>query len=380
VDLRYNTEQEILRRSAERFLDERYDYHTYCKIAESETGFSREIWIEFAKLGWLGLPFTPEEGGGGGGSVELSILMEALGRHLVLEPYLATVVLGGSLVALLESAAERRAIVSAVIEGGCRLAFAHEEQESDTRAERTSTGYRLQGRKKVVLGGAAADILFVSAKFGHGRVGVFAIPIGTRGLMLRSYRMVDGSRAANVELARVEVAPSALLGRNDDAGTVVQAVLDHAIAALSADAVGAIAAMVTSTVDYAKTRVQFGRPIAEFQALRHRMVEIKVKEEEARAASLLATLSVDGPMDLRARAICCAKAKIGRCARFVHQNAIQLHGAIGTTKELSLGAYAKRLIAYEILFGSTREHLRRYGAIIARPEVASKGLIIAPTN
>jgi len=157
-------------------------------------------------------------------------------------------------------------------------------------------------------------------------------------------------------------------------------VLQRAIAALSADAVGAIGAMVEATVDYAKTRVQFGQPIANFQALQHRMVRMKIREEEARASALFATLSLDGPAALRARAISGAKAKIGRCARSVHQDAIQLHGAIGTTDELALGGYAKRLIVYELLFGSTREHLRRYGAMIADPAVAATGLLMTPAD
>ena len=306
--------------------------------------------------------------------------MEAFGKHLVIEPYLATVVLGGGLVASLGSAAERLEMLPAVIDGSCRLAFAHEDRGAATQALRTSAGYMLQGAKKVVLGGEMADTLLLSARLGDGGMGVFVLHKGTRGLTLRPYRLVDGSRAADVELADVTVPASALLGGNEDAGDAVTHVLDRAIAALSADAVGAIGTMVNATVDYAKTRVQFGQPIANFQALQHRMVKLKIKEEEARAAALFATLSLDGPPGMRGRAVCGAKAKIGRCARLVHQDAIQLHGAIGTTNELSLGGYAKRLIAYEILFGSTREHLRRYGAIIADPQVAAKGLLMAPTS
>jgi alkylation response protein AidB-like acyl-CoA dehydrogenase len=380
VDLRYDTEHELLRDSAEKFLAERYDYRTFQRISQSDAGWSREIWGEFAALGWLGLPFALEDGGSGGGAVELAILMEAFGRHLVIEPYLATVVLGGGLVAALGSESERRALLPAVIDGDCRLAFAHEDRGLLAQAQRTSTGYKLRGAKKVVLGAEMTDTLLFSAHLGEGGIGVFVLPKGTRGLTVRSYRLVDGGRAADVEIADVTVPQSALLGGNEDAGDAVAAVLDRAIAALSADAVGAIAAMVKATVDYAKTRVQFGQPLANFQALQHRMVKLKIKEEEARAAALFATLSLDGAPDLRGRAVCGAKAKIGRCARYVHQDAIQLHGAIGTTDELSLGGYAKRLIAYEILFGSTREHLRRYAAIIADPQVAAKGLLLAPAN
>jgi alkylation response protein AidB-like acyl-CoA dehydrogenase len=380
VDLRYDTEHELLRDSAEKFLAERYDYRTFQRISQSEAGWSREIWGEFAALGWLGLPFSLEDGGSGGGAVELAILMEAFGRHLVIEPYLATVVLGGGLIATLGSPSERRTLLPAVIDGDCRLAFAHEDRGPPTQALRTSAGYTLRGAKKVVLGGEMADTLLVSAALGDGRIGVFVLPKEARGLTLRPYRLVDGGRAAEVDLTDVMVPEATLLGGNEDAGDAVAAALDRAIAALSADAVGAIAVMVKATVDYAKTRVQFGQPIANFQALQHRMVKLKIKEEEARAAALFATLSLDGAPDMRTRAVCGAKAKIGRCARFVHQDAIQLHGAIGTTNELSLGGYAKRLIAYEILFGSTREHLRRYAAIIADPQVAAKGLLLAPAN
>jgi alkylation response protein AidB-like acyl-CoA dehydrogenase len=366
-----------LRESAEKFLAERYDYRTVQKIAASDTGWNREIWGEFAKLGWLGLPFAPEDGGNGGGAVELSILMEAFGKHLVIEPYLATVVLGGGLIAALGSAAERQAMLPAVSEGQCHLAFALEERDVPTRAQRTSGGYLLRGGKKVVLGGSSADMLLVSAQLGDNGLGIFVLPRETRGLTVRPYRMVNGSRAADVDLTDVTVPPAALLGGNEDAGDAIETVIQRGIAALSADAIGAIGAMVKATVDYAKTRVQFGQAIANFQALQHRMVRIKIKEEEARAAALFATLSLDGPAALRARAISGAKAKIGRCARFVHQDAIQLHGAIGTTDELALGGYAKRLIAYELLLGSTREHLRRYGAIIANPQVAATGLLMA---
>jgi alkylation response protein AidB-like acyl-CoA dehydrogenase len=377
VDLRYATEHVILRDSIEKFLGERYDYRFVQKVAASETGWNREIWGEFAKLGWLGLPFAPEDGGNGGGAVELAILMEAFGKHLVIEPYLATVVLGGGLIAALGSTAERQAMLPAVMEGECHLAFAHEERDVPTQAQRTSGGYLLRGGKKVVLGGSSADTLLVSARLGDDRFGIFVLPRGTRGLTVRPYRMVDGSRAADVDLTDASVPSAALLGSNEDAGDAVETVIHRAIAALSADAVGAIGAMVKATVDYAKTRVQFGRAIANFQALQHRMVRIKIKEEEARAAALFATLSLDGPAAIRARAAAGAKAKIGRCARFVHQDAIQLHGAIGTTDELALGGYAKRLLAYELLFGSTREHLRRYGAIIANPQVAATGLLMA---
>jgi alkylation response protein AidB-like acyl-CoA dehydrogenase len=195
---------------------------------------------------------------------------------------------------------------------------------------------------------------------------------------MRPYRGVDGNRYADVELTDVAVPTAALLGGAKDATDKINAVIDRAVAAISSDAVGAISEMVRQTVEYTKTRVQFGQPLSKFQVLAHRMVDMRVAEEEARASCLLATLSLDSAADRRSRAVSGAKAKIGRNSRFVAQNAIQTHGAIGTTEELPLGAYAKRLMAYEILFGSTREHLRRYGALIADPARASAGLLLEP--
>ena len=374
MDLQYDTEQVILRDSAEKFLAERYGYRTFQKIAESELGWSPEIWAEFAKLGWLGLPFTPDDGGVGGGAVEISILMEAFGKSLVVEPYLATVLLGGSLIASLGSASERKSLLAPVIAGEAHLAFAHEDRGLPTRATKKGKGYTLSGAKKVVLGAPMADTLLVSASLGSG-TGLFVVPSTTRGVVARPYRTVEGGRAGDVDLAEVSVPASALLGGNENAGAAIEEVLDRAIAALSADAVGAIDTMVKATVEYTKTRVQFGQPIAKFQALQHRMVDMKVKEEEARASCLFATLSLDAPLAQRVRAVSGAKAKIGRNGRSVAQNAIQLHGAIGTTRELPLGGYARRLIAYETLFGTTREHLRRYGATIADPAVAAEALL-----
>lgn len=376
MDLQYDTEQTILRDSAEKFLAGRCDYRTYQKTAASETGWNPEIWAEIAELGWLGLPFSDEDGGFGAGPVEIAILMEAMGKNLVLEPYLPTVILGGGIVAKLGAADQRQTILGPVIEGKSRLAFAVEDRAAPTEAKKSANGFTLTGAKKIVLGAPMADTLLVSARIGNG-VGVFVVPVGTRGLTVRSYRSVDGGRIADVELADAAVPASALLGGNEKAADAVEEVVQRAITALSADAVGAMSALVSATVEYAKTRVQFGQPIAKFQVLQHRMVAMKVKEEEARSSCLFATLSLDGPADRRLRAVSGAKAKVGRASRSVGQEAIQIHGAIGTTDELSVGGYVKRLLAYEMVFGTTRDHLRRYAAIISDPEIASQGLLLS---
>lgn len=376
MDLQYDTEHTILRDGAEKFLAGRYDYRAYQKISESETGWSSDIWREFAELGWLGLPFADEDGGIGGGPVEVSVLMETFGKSLVLEPYVPTVILGGGIVSALGSAAQRQSILPAVAEGKLRLAFAIEDAGTPAQAKKTSGGFALSGAKKMVIGAPMAETILVSAQIGNG-IGVFVVPVGTRGLVIRPYRTVDGGRAADIEMVDVALPSSALLGDNEAAQDAIDLTIHRAIAALSSDAVGAMSALVSATVDYTKTRVQFGQPLAKFQVLQHRMVDMKVKEEEARASCLFATLSLDGPADRRARAVSGAKAKIGRASRSVSQSAIQLHGAIGTTNELSVGGYTKRLIAYEIVFGSTREHLRRYAQIMSDPAVASQGLLQA---
>lgn len=375
MNLQYTTEQNLLRESAGKFLAARYDHPRYQRISAAEPGWSAEIWAEFAQLGWLGLPFSEGQGGTGGGPIDIAILMEAFGRSLVLEPYVPTVLLGGGLVAALGSREQQASVLGALIDGQMQLAFAHRDGATVVRAKRSGSNHVLSGTKKAVLGAPSADQLLVSAALGEGATGVFVLPKSARGLALRPYQMVHGARAADLELDDVAVPVSALLGANEDASASIERVIDGAIAALSADAVGAIATLVAATVEYTKTRVQFGRPIAGFQALQHRMVDMKVREEEARASCLFATLSLEGPAAQRSRAVSGAKAKIGRCARSVHQAAIQLHGAIGTTNELSLGAYARRLLAYEMLFGTTREHLRRYAAIISDPGVSATGLL-----
>jgi alkylation response protein AidB-like acyl-CoA dehydrogenase len=374
MNLSYDVEQVILRDSAAKFLSNRCDYALYQKTAQG-AGWDPALWAEFAALGWLGLPFAEDDGGFGAGPVEIAIVMEAFGKHLVLSPYLSVIVLAGGIVSKLADANQRQKLLPPVIEGKSRLAFALMDRDKPMATTKTPRGFVLSGTKKMVLGAPMADILLVAAKVEAG-IGVFIVPAEASGVTLRGYRTVDGGRAADIELSNVDVPADALLGGNEDAGSAIEEVIDRAIAALSADAVGAMSALVSATVEYAKTRVQFGQPIAKFQVLQHRMVDMKVKEEEARASCLFATLSLDGPADRRARACWGAKAKIGRMSRLVGQEAIQLHGAIGTTEELAIGGYVKRLLAYETLFGSTRAHLDRYAGIISNPDVAKEGLLV----
>ena len=381
MDLEYDQSHLIVRDSAERFLRERYDYRTYQKIAGSESGWSAEMWAEFAKLGWLGLPFAEAEGGSGGGAVEVGLLMEAFGKALVVEPYLSTVVWGGGLVADLGTPEQRGEILPALIDGRLRLAVVAGEgagvgEAAEVEAAARGGDYVLSGEAKSVLAAPMADRLLVAAWLPSDTEGVFVVPANAKGLVVRPFRTADGRRAADVTLSEVRVGKAALLGGRDDATAVLAQTLDRVIAAASAEAVGAMAAMVAATVEYAKSRVQFGQALSKFQVIQHRLVQMKIREEEARASCRLAALSLDGSPAHRMRAVSGAKAKIGRCGRAVAQEAVQLHGAIGTTNELSVGAYGKLVLAYEARFGTTRAHLRRYAAAMADADLAGAGLLL----
>jgi len=383
MDLSYSEEQLMLRDSAERFLGAEYDFAARQKIAASPQGWSEAVWRQFAELGWLALPLPESAGGLGGGSVELGLLMEAFGKALVVEPYLATVVFGAGAVAALGDTAQQEAILPAVAEGHMRLALAHDEPHGrgdplavGTVARRQGAGWSLEGQKTNVLGAAAADHLVVSAHIGSG-LGLFLVPVGQSGVSVASYPILDGSRAGDVTLAGVSLGGDALLGGVEDAAPAISALIDRAVIALASDALGALTVLLDSTVEYSKTRVQFGQPIGRFQALQHRMAEMAVLREEAGAIALFAMMSADGPLAARARAASAAKVKIGRAARTIAEQAIQIHGGMGVTDELNIGAYFKRVLTFELLFGSFDHHLRRYAALARRSGFIGDSLVAA---
>lgn len=374
----------MLRDSAERFLREQYDFAERQKIAASPLGYSESVWRQSAEMGWLALPLPDSAGGLGGGAVETAILMEAFGKALFLEPYLATVVLGAGLLMAAGDAAQCAEFLPAVAEGRMRLAFAHTESGMRLNARRLETSARkagndwiLNGQKHTVLGAEAADFLIVSARLDGDRCGLFLLPRTGSGVALTPYPLVDGSHAADLELRDVQLGADALLAGGDDAWPAIDAVLDRAIAALAADTVGASRVLLDATAEYTKTRVQFGQALAKFQVLQHRMAEMAVLHEEAAAASLFATLMADASPVHRARAASAAKVKVAKAAHYIGQQAIQLHGAMGVTEELNVGAYFKRVLVFEHLFGSLDEHLQRYAALARDNGFIGRGLIEA---
>ncbi|HEX7564641.1 MAG TPA: acyl-CoA dehydrogenase [Bradyrhizobium sp.] len=379
MDLTLSDEQRLLRESVDRFIAETYDADHRRRVAADPLGFSPEIWKKFAELGWLALPIDEAYGGLGGGAIETGILMEAFGRGLVTEPYLSTVVIGAGLISECGSDAQKQAILPEIADGSLRLAFAHSERAArfdlakvDTKARRTPDGWRLDGHKTAVLDGNAADYIIVSARLATndgepGKLCLFLVPSGITGLGLRDYPRLGGGRACNLDLAGVHLAADALLGDGSDALSKIECVVDRALAALGAEAVGIMQIMLDMTLDYTKIRKQFGRPLAANQVIRHRLADMAMQCDEARSIALRAALMADAEPVARGRAASGAKAKIGKCARFVAEQSVQLHGAMGVTEELDIGSYFKRLLAFDTLFGGSAHHYRRHAALGGRP-------------
>ena len=369
-------EQRLLEDSAKRFVREACPLDRRRALVAGDPGYSEENWRRMAELGWLGVTVPETCGGVGGGPVETMVLMEAFGAGLVVEPYFPSVVLGGNLVAMAGSEAQQQAILPALVAGELKLAFAWVEAQSgydlfdvETRAERCGGGYVLNGAKGVVPGAATAGKLIVSARTsGASRdrdgIGLFLVDRAASGVKLRDYRTVDGLRAAEVAFEDVAVDGGAVLGDPQGALPVIEAVAERAVAALCAEAVGAMDAVVRDTAEYLKTRRQFGRPIGAFQVPRHQIADMWMASEEARSMMYVATLRIGDPdPDVRAKAVSGAKHLVGRYGRLIGQRAVQLHGGMGMTEEMGVGHYFKRLAMIDVMFGDEAYHLKRYAGL-----------------
>lgn len=370
MDFDLTDEQRLLKESVDRLVADRYGFEARRGFMKQEGGFSREIWARFAEQGLLALPFAEEHGGIGGGPVETMIVAESFGRGLVVEPYLATVVLGGGILRHGGSEAQKAALLPQVAAGELTLALAHLERGArydlhhvETRARREGEGWAITGEKGVVLHGDTADRLIVVARTaGETRdragIGLFLVDPAAAGVSRRGYPTQDGMRAAEISLENVRVGSEAAIGDPEGGLPVLERVVDEAIAALCAEAVGAMDEMRAVTVDYLKTRRQFGIPIGQFQALQHRAADMVVAIEQARSMAYLATM-MSGIEDAaeRGKAVSAAKVQIGRSGRFVGQQAVQLHGGVGVTMEYRIGHYFKRMTAIETLFGDADHHL-----------------------
>ena len=386
MDFDLTDEQRLLKDSVERLITDQYAFEQRKKYMAESTGWSAAVWNQYAELGLLGLPFEEKLGGFGGGAVETMIVMEAFGRGLVLEPYFATVILGGGLLRHAATQAQQQALIPEIAQGKLKLAFAHVERQSRydladvaTTARRDGAAWVLDGAKSVVLHGDCADRLLVTARIAGDRrdragIGLFLVDASASGVTRRGYPTQDGLRAAELTLSGVRVSAGDILGDPGAALPVIEHVVDEAIAALCAEAVGTMQVMHETTLEYLKTRQQFGRPIGQFQVLQHRSVDMLVALEQARSMAMFAAvMAAEENATERRRAMAAAKVQIGRSGKHIGQEAIQLHGGIGMTMEYKVGHYFKRMTMIDMLFGDADTHLAtlaRLGGLFGKTKAA----------
>jgi len=355
-----------------RWVGRDYDFEKRRAIIRSDAGTDERAWATLAELGMTALPVPEEHGGFGGSAVDMFVVMQELGRGLVVEPYLATV-LGAEFLRLGGGHGE---LLAQVAGGELKLACAlgerqsrHELQDIATRAEAVDGGWRLEGEKKAVLHGGAAGVLIVSARTGGGQrdaegISLFALPADTPGLTVTGYRTLDGMRAADLRLDGALAPRTSLVGKAGEGAAILEAAADYGAGLLCAEALGAMQALFDATLDYLKTRQQFGVPIGKFQGLQHRMADMYIHLEQARSMALLGAVRLaEGDDGERRRAVSAAKYRVGQAARFIGQQAIQLHGGMGVTDELPASHYFKRLSMIELTLGDSDHHLARFASL-----------------
>jgi alkylation response protein AidB-like acyl-CoA dehydrogenase len=374
MDIQFTEEQELLRSSVQRLLRDRYDFEARRKIVASEEGYSRKQWETFAELGLLAAPFSEEVGGLGGGPLSTMIIMHEFGRHLVVEPFVETVVLAGGLLEHTGSEEQKKGLVSDIIAGTKIWALAWTEKGSRfdlanvvTTARREGKDYLLNGEKTAVIGAPWADYLIISARTSgdrHDRGGVSLFVVDRRGadLDLQSFKTIDGRRAAEISLRGVR---GELLGREGEGVAALEACRDRAIGALCAEAVGAMGELNSATLEYAKTRKQFGTTIGSFQVLQHRMVDMFIAHQEALSLMQHLNLSLGAGDAGLSRLASGAKSKVGYTGKFIADQAVQLHGGMGMTDELNVGHYFKRISSINIQFGDPAFHVLRFAQLDA---------------
>jgi alkylation response protein AidB-like acyl-CoA dehydrogenase len=355
-----------------------YGFEARRRISEhAPEGYSREVWQTLADIGLLSLNVPEADGGLGGSAIDTMLAMNAIGEGLLLEPYLASAVLATRTIALLGDDAQRAALLPPLAAGEKIASLAHDEPSTrydrmaiETRAWPVGSGYVITGHKSVVAHGSSADVLLITARLAKagesGPLAVFVVPRDAAGLRQVAFKTIDGVAASELWLNQVFVPAGALLGSGGDTQSLLAQVLDVGLAAVCAEAVGALDKLLAATVDYARNRKQFGQPIGKFQALQHRMADMVLHIEQARSMSYLAAVRcADDDAELRGRSLSAAKVVIGQACRFVGQQAVQLHGGMGVTDELDVSHYFKRLMAIELQFGSTDHHLESYAAQLA---------------
>jgi len=378
MNFNLSEEQNMLKDSVSRFVQNQYDFDTRRKIVDSDEGFSRENWQTFADLGWLSIPFTEAQGGFGGSVLDTMVVMEEMGKGLVAEPFIATVLLFGGLLSKSANSSAHNATMQQVIDGEVQGAFAYLERQSrfevadiKTSASKNNDGYTLNGEKTVVFNGPSADKIIISARTSGGQfdlqgISLFIVDANAQGIEKTNYRLMDGQSVANIVLNNVQVSADQLVGELDNAYPLMQDVINDVIIAISAEAFGIMQVLAKETVEYAKTRKQFGVAIGSFQALQHRMVDAFMACEQTqslllRAAGSRAADNEDAELDTLA-----LKVMVGRAGKLVGGEAIQIHGGMGITDELNIGHYVKRLMMINTTFGDADYQQQKFSAISNR--------------
>lgn len=375
MNFEFTEEQVMLRDSVARYVQDDYDWETRVAIADSDAGIDRTKWQTFAELGWLSIPFAEEHGGFGGGALDVMVVMEELGKGLVLEPYLATVLLYGGLLQKGGSAQQQEARIPSIIDGSSLGAFAYLERQSRfetsdvvTTATANDGGYVLNGEKVVVFNGVSADQLIVSARTSGEQsdeqgISLFLVAADAEGVESVSYRMMDGQRVANIVFKDVQVSADDLVGALDDGHALINAVVRDANLALSAEALGIMAQLNAKTVEYARTREQFGVAIGKFQALQHRMVDTFISYEQTKSLLYRAVCALTDDQEDEDQAIHALRMMVDKAGKHIFGEAIQLHGGMGITDELDIGHYAKRLMMINTTFGNGDYHQAKFNAL-----------------
>ncbi|HIE49854.1 MAG TPA: pimeloyl-CoA dehydrogenase small subunit [Gammaproteobacteria bacterium] len=375
MDFTFNEEQTLIQGQVEQFIQRDYDWESRQSLILTDSGYSLDNWNTFAELGWLGISLSDDSGGFGGSSIDTMILMEEFGKGLVLEPFLETVVMCAELIDKSGTLEQKKDVLTGVVEGKTQLALAYAEPQSRfnladvmTEAKLESDNFILNGFKSVVMNGPNANKFIISARTSGDQrdesgISLFLVDAEVSGLSSRDYQTVDNRRASELTLESVVIPRSCLIGELDEGFTVLDAAIDRSILAISAEAVGAMEVLYKTTVEYTKTREQFGTPIGKFQVLQHRMVDMFMEYEQCKSLLYMATMKHDEDSADAKKAISGLKYQVGNASKFIGQQSVQLHGGMGVTDELNVGHYFKRLTTIGTIFGNSDYHLKKYTSL-----------------
>ena len=375
MDFTFNEEQTMIQDQVQQFVQKEYDWETRQELSNSDKGFGADNWKTFAELGWLGISVSEDNGGFGGSAIETMLIMEEFGKGLVVEPFLETIVMSSSVLDKHGNEEHKKEVLGSVISGELHLALAYAEPQSRfnlfdvvTEAKEDNNNFVINGFKSVVMNGPSANKFIISARTSGNQldkmgISLFLVDSDADGLTKKDYKTVDGRRASDINFENVSIPKESLIGSLNEGLTILDEAIDRSILAISAEAVGAMEVLYKSTVEYTKTREQFGTPIGKFQVLQHRMVDMFMEYEQCKSLLYMATMkNEEGAPDAK-KSISGLKYQVGKAGKFVGQQSVQLHGGMGVTDELNIGHYFKRLTTIGTIFGNADFHLKQYTSL-----------------